>query len=248
MAAPFVAGQAALLLGYDVSLNVFDVADLIGGTANPLSLDNQSRRPLLGAGKIDVLASLVALAEGEIPNGPRLLGDDCGADPVVQGDESTGICQSLLGAVIVRDLQVPQGANCTLNGTQVQGNIKVGKDASLTAQGITVIGNIQGDGARLVEVLAGSTLGGSIQLKQGGPVRIENASVSRDVQLESNTGVLNIMGNQVGGNIQVFQTVGEVTIADNIVNGNLQCKGNSPPPSGGNNTVRGNKEDQCAGL
>ena len=248
MAAPFVAGQAALLLGYDDSLNIFNVAELIGGTANPLSLDNQSRRSLLSAGKINVLASLAALAEGEFPDGPRLLDDDCGAGSVVQEDESTGVCQSFLGAITVRDLQVPQGANCTLNGTQVHGNIKIGKDASLTAQGVTVIGNIQGDGARLVEVLAGSTVGGSIQLKQGGPVRIENGSIGRDIQLESNKGVLNVMGNQVGGNIQVLQTVGDVTIADNIVNGNLQCKGNSPSPTGGNNTVRGNKEDQCAGL
>ena len=248
MAAPFVAGQAALLLGYDASLTIFDVADLIGGTAKPLRLDNQSRSSLLGAGKINVLASLVALAEGEFPGGPELLDDDCGADPEVGGDDNTGACQSFLGAVTVRDLHVPQGANCVLNGTRVQGNIKVEKDASLTVQDVTVIGNIQAEGARLVEVLAGSTVGGSIQLKHGGPARIENVSVNRDIQLESNKGVLSVIGNQVGGNMQVFQSAGDLTIANNIVNGNLQCKENSPAPSGGNNTVWGNKEDQCAGL
>jgi subtilisin family serine protease len=248
MAAPFVSGQAALLLSYDPSLDILDVADLLGGTAQSLDSANGRQAGLLGAGKINVLASLVALAEGEIPNGPGLLAEDCGAVPPVGGDDVTGTCQSLLGAVTVRDLQVPQGANCTLNGTRVEGNIKVEKDASLTAQGVTFTGNIQGEGARLVEVLAGSTVWGSIQLKHGGPVRIENTSVNRDIQLESNKGVLNVLGNQFGGNIQVFQTVGDVTIANNTVNGNLQCKGNSPPPGGGNNTVRGNKEDQCAGL
>ena len=245
MAAPFVAGQAALLLGYEASLNVFDVADLIGGTAK---LDNQSGNSLLGAGKIDILASLVALAKGEFPGGPESLDEDCGAGPVIGGDHGTGICRGFLGAVTVKDLQVPQGADCTLKGTQIQGNIKIEKDASLTAHGVTVMGNIQGEGARLVKVLAGSTVEGSIQHKQGGLVRIEHASIKGDIKLESNKGALTVTGNHVAGNIQVFQTVGDVTIANNIVSGNLQCKENNPPPSGGNNIVRGNKEDQCAGL
>jgi subtilisin family serine protease len=248
MAAPFASGQAALLLSYEVSLNLFDVADLIGGTAKSLSLDNQSRSSLLGAGKVNVLASLVALAEGEFPDGPQLLDDDCGEGSAAEGDDGTVTCQSFLESLTVKNLQVPQGASCTLNGTRVQGNIKVEKDASLTVQGATVVGNIQAEGARLVEVLAGSTVGGNIQLKQGGPVRIENVSVSRDIQFESTKGILNVTDNQVGGNIQVIQTMGGVTIANNTVNGNLQCKENSPSPGGGNNTVRGNKEDQCAGL
>jgi subtilisin family serine protease len=248
MAAPFASGQAALLLSYDVSLNLFAVADLIAGTAKPLSLDSHSRISLLGAGKVNVLASLVALAEGEFPDRSESFDDDCEADPVIQGDHHTGICQGFLGEVTVKELQVPQGANCTLNGTRVQGNIKVEKDASLTVQGVTVLGNIQAEGARLVEVLAGSTVAGNIQLKQGGPVRIENVSVSRDIQFESNKGILSVIDNRVGGNMQVFQTAGGATIANNIVKGNLQCKENSPSPGGGSNTVRGNKEDQCAGL
>ena len=246
MAAPFVAGQAALLLSYDVSLDVLDVADLIGGTAQPLNLDNPLRRSLLGAGKINVFAGLVALAEGDIPDGPGLLDEDCGADPMIQEGDST--CQGFLGAVTVKNLQVPQGVSCTLNGTRVEGNIKVEKDASLTVQNVTVIGSIQAESARLVEVLAGSMVWGNIQLKQGGPVRIENVRVKRDIQFESNQGIASIAGNQVGGNLQVFHTVGGINIANNIVNGNLQCKENSPSPDGGNNTVQGNKEDQCAGL
>jgi subtilisin family serine protease len=120
MAAPFVAGQAALLLGYDASLNVFDVADLIGGTAQSLDSANRRGAGLLGAGKIDVAASLSALVEGQMVDAPELIDDDCVGGDENGNDDSTGICQSLLGAVTVRDLQVPQGANCTLNGTRVQ--------------------------------------------------------------------------------------------------------------------------------
>lgn len=93
-----------------------------------------------------------------------------------------------------------------------------------------------------------STIGGSIQLKQGSSARVEFVSVNGDIQFESNNGVLSAVGNQVGGNIQVFQNRGGVTASDNTVNGNLQCKENNPAPMGGNNIVQGNKEDQCARL
>jgi hypothetical protein len=39
-----------------------------------------------------------------------------------------------------------------------------------------------------------------------------------------------------------------VAIRRNVIDGNLQCKENHPAPTGGNNIVQGNKEDQCAGL
>jgi hypothetical protein len=110
------------------------------------------------------------------------------------------------------------------------------------------MGNIQADGASLVEVLAGSSVGGSIQLKQSGSARVEYVIVNGDIQFESNNGVLSIAGNQVGGNMQAFQNVGGITIVENNINGSLQCKENNPAPTGGNNTVQGNKEDQCAGL
>jgi subtilisin family serine protease len=80
MAAPFVTGQAALLLGYDPSLELEDLADLMGGTAHPLDSSRQARRSLLGAGKIDVLASLQTLASGQIPDSRELLDDDCEDD------------------------------------------------------------------------------------------------------------------------------------------------------------------------
>jgi len=159
-----------------------------------------------------------------------------------------GTCQGSLGAVTVANLEVPQGTSCMLDGTRVQGNIFVRNDASLTAQRVTVIGNIQAEGASSVAVLADSTVDGSIQLKQGGAARVENVIVNGAIQFESNNGALSAAGNQVGENIQVFENGGGITIADNIVKGNLQCKENNPAPAGGNNTVQGTKEDQCAGL
>lgn len=68
MAAPFVAGQAALLLSLNPTLTVVQVADLMGGTAVPLDPYNPGYIGQLGAGQIDVIASLQALQAGTIPN------------------------------------------------------------------------------------------------------------------------------------------------------------------------------------
>jgi hypothetical protein len=50
------------------------------------------------------------------------------------------------------------------------------------------------------------------------------------------------------GDVQAFDNDCGLLIADNVIDGNLQCHGNDPPPTGGNNRVSGNKEDQCANL
>jgi hypothetical protein len=143
---------------------------------------------------------------------------------------------------------VPQNGSCTLDGTKVEGTIKVENGASLTAWRVTVIGNVQAEGAELVRVLTDSTVGGSIQIKQGGAARVDKVRVNGDIQYESNSGALSATRNVVGGNIQVFQNTAGVDIVENTVDGNLQCKENVPPPTGDKNVVHGNKEDQCAHL
>jgi subtilisin family serine protease len=84
MAAPFAAGQAALLLSLDPDLDVVQVADLMGGSAVNINPVNPGYTNQLGAGQIDVIASLQALQAGNIPD-LGLLDDDCseGDDAVV---------------------------------------------------------------------------------------------------------------------------------------------------------------------
>jgi hypothetical protein len=54
------------------------------------------------------------------------------------------------------------------------------------------------------------------------------------------------MGTQVAQDVQVFENDGGASIYNNVINGNLQCKQNDPAPTGDNNRVGGNKEDQCS--
>ena len=157
-------------------------------------------------------------------------------------------CTSTLGAITVDNLRVPSGRVCTLNGTHVQGTIKVESNATLNASGVRVIGNIQAEGAKLVKVTGGATVGGSIQIVQGKAATINRVRVNGDILFDDNTGALKAAKNTVGGNLQAFQNTGGVSIAGNRIDGNLQCKENMPQPTGGSNIVQGNKEDQCSRL
>jgi hypothetical protein len=136
-------------------------------------------------------------------------------------------CRGAIGARTVDNLRVPQGATCTLKGTRVKGTVKVERGATLRASKIRVVGNVQAEGASNVNV-AYSRVGGSVQIVQGKNSRLYGNAVNADVQYFKNRGVVSVSRNRIGGN--------------------LQCKENRRRPTGGQNVVRGNKEDQCARL
>ena len=93
----------------------------------------------------------------------------------------------------------------------------------------------------------GSRVGGSVQVKQGGGAAVTESAVDGSIQLESNRPALRVRTRR-WVRVQAFQNRGGVEIEDNRIDGNLQCKSNSPAPTGGGNTVQGNKEDQCRRL
>jgi hypothetical protein len=180
---------------------------------------------------------------------PALLLAVSGAGLVAAGpataEERT--CRGTIAAVTLDNLRVPQGATCTLNGTRLQGTIKVEGGATLRANAVRVVGNVQAEGARSVTVLD-SRVGGSIQLVQGGAANVRRNIVNADILFDDNSRALASVNNTIGGNLQAFQNTGGVAVSRNRIDGNLQCKENAPPPTGGGNVVQGNKEDQCRGL
>lgn len=172
------------------------------------------------------------------------LGAAVGVHGVLYANDAT--CTGVIGVQRFENLEVPAGAACTLNGTRIDGNIKVYNNATLTANEVVVGGNVQAEGAASVTVNS-SRIGGSVQIKQGGGATVDQTQVDGDIQLESNSRALGVTFNRVGGNIQVFQNRGGATISDNVINGNLQCKENTPAPAGGRNRAA-SYEDQCAGF
>lgn len=158
------------------------------------------------------------------------------------------VCTGFIGNTTVDNLLVPSNSECDLSNVRVMGTIQIAINATITTRNIVVIGNVQAENARQVNILENSRIGGSVQVKQGGGAIISDSTVDSDVQFESNSGFFQASRNFVGGNVQVFQNSGGVEIIQNTIDGNLQCKENVPMPTGGANTVRGSKEDQCSQL
>ena len=168
--------------------------------------------------------------------------------PVASASAEEFTCRGTVGARTLDNVRVPQGATCVLEGTRVEGTITVQNDATLRARDVRVIGNVQGENASLVVVAAGSRIGGSVQVVQGGAARVIGSDVTGDIQFDEQSRALRVLRNDVGGSVQVMQNTGGVEISRNTIDGNLQCKENVPAPTGGGNMVGGNKEDQCATL
>src|SRR5687767_11532275 len=89
-------------------------------------------------------------------------------------------CTGAIGPETVDNVRVPEGMACTMEGTLVQGTVKVERGATLVAQGVRVIGNVQGEGAAGV-TLRSSTVGGSVQVKQGGSAETTGSRVTGDI-------------------------------------------------------------------
>lgn len=168
--------------------------------------------------------------------------------PAPQAEER--VCRGTIGATTVDNLGVPQGASCTLNGTRVEGTVKVERNARLTANGIRVKGNVQSEGFKNIVLRQASVVVGSVQLENGlsdGSGRVINTRINGDLQFFSNEARMIARGNTILANFQANQNMGGLVIENNRVAENLQCQSNSPPPTGGNNTA-GDKEGQCARL
>jgi hypothetical protein len=160
------------------------------------------------------------------------------------------VCHGTIGATTVDNLRVPQGATCTLNGTKVEGTVKVESRAKLYANAVRVIGNVQSEGFQTIVVREGSRVGGSVQLengRSGGTGKVISSRINGDVQFFSNDARMVAQGNTILANLQAVSNTGGVVIKNNRISENLQCKQNNPPPVGGGNTA-GDKEDQCARL
>jgi hypothetical protein len=160
------------------------------------------------------------------------------------------VCRGSIGARTVDNLLVPSGATCTLNGTKVEGTVKVESGAKLYAEGIRVIGNVQSEGFKVVSLRSGSRVGGSVQLENGqsgGSGKVISTRINGDLQFFSNEAKMVARKDTILGNLQAVSNTGGLVIENNQIAENLQCKQNDPPPTGGGNTA-GDKEDQCAKL
>lgn len=156
-------------------------------------------------------------------------------------------CTNLrIGAVMVDNVEVPDGMACQLDGTTVTGSVKALTDATLfVGNGAQVAGSIVGDGAHHVELTgATSRVGGNFEVKKGGSATLASAEVAGTAVFEEMTGTVSVGGARAGGGMNVTKNTGATTVANNTVIGALQCFDNAPAPVVGGNSADA-LEGQC---
>jgi hypothetical protein len=162
------------------------------------------------------------------------------------GPDSTGLCKGTIGTVRVGDVHVPPGATCTLRGTTVSGQVSIGSGGTLIAHGAVVGGDVEGRGTQYVAILSWSSIGGALNLVQGGAATIRHARIGRNVQWTMQRGQLALQQTIIRGDLDLDQNRGAVLIARNRIGGDLQCHHNSRRPVRISNVIAGQRAGQCA--
>ena len=151
------------------------------------------------------------------------------------------VCNGTLGAVTIEDsLTVPSGATCTLNGTNVHGDVIVEGNGALKASGAVISGKVKARGARWIDI-QGSNIGKSLEIE---------GTFSTPTPTTPNL----ILKNTVGENMKLKKNSTAFRVEQNSIRKKLDCKDNHPDPTGFGNTAgkmkkaKKGKKSECSEL
>lgn len=184
------------------------------------------------------------------------------------------VCDGALSNVVVGDVSVPYGTDCTLENVLVDGSITTEPDAGAVSLRSTVVtGDVTTQSLRLE--LRGAVVGGDLSATDTADgVAVTRSAVSGAASFLNTSTGLKIgdldsfaNGNVFGGTLSIATTFGPATIGSNavvgdllvrggraaatvrrnLVGGALDCSGGVPAPTGSAN-LAGSKLGQCAAL
>ncbi len=166
--------------------------------------------------------------------------------------EMSGGTLVLSNTVVTGNIQMTGASTFSMSlSTVIQGNLQVQNTSLSTAPdvvcGATINGNLQfldsatGIDLGSLTVCPGNTIGGSLQVQDNsGPVQILDITVNGNLQVQNNTGSTQINGNTVSGNVQVENNTASTQANGNTVGGNLQIENNTVSTQVFSNAVKGN--------
>lgn len=211
MAAPFAAGQAALVLADDPDLTAVEVVARIVETAVPISGPVPRR--------IDAAAALGVGAPAEEGVCAHFMGAVLVDNLFVPANASC----TLSGTRVQGSITVDKGGTLTAWRVVVDGNIQAEEAAVIRLlAGTAVDGNVQIKKGGAVDV-DGAYVDGDVQLEsQTGTLSITGSQIDGNVQLFKNRGDILIAGNIIYGNLQCKENRRRPTGGNNVVYGKAE--------------------------
>jgi hypothetical protein len=127
---------------------------------------------------------------------------------------------------------VPEGADCTLSGARVSGDVQVREEGTLLSQGATIDGSVLGPNVRWIVLQFETQVGGDVRIK-GANAGFEsgfdvNVRVGGDALIEKNQGSVFVDGAIVEGNLEVSKNIPSrrIHVEFNTVGGNIKVEKN----------------------
>jgi hypothetical protein len=125
-------------------------------------------------------------------------------------------------------LDVPAGANCViLPGTQLAGDVTVGKGASLTCKGATFGHDLHVDHAASVSLSFCSVVHDLQIVGVSGAVSVTDSAVGHDMHVVNNSGPIDIVADGVGHDIQIDNNTGGGVVGGNTAGHDFSIQNNS---------------------
>lgn len=155
------------------------------------------------------------------------------------GNASARSCNGTIGAVTVDEVTVPFGATCRLEGTIVEGDIKVFPGGTLDASAVRVDGNVQAVDAAAVTLRDASRVNGDVQVKRRALATVTDTYIGGDLQVEERDASLVARNVTVDGNVQVSKAA-TASLTELRVDGDVQFVENRRALSAVSTVVRGN--------
>jgi hypothetical protein len=157
--------------------------------------------------------------------------DDFSASGNTGWDEKRGqcdqitVCDEPLTGVTLDDVVVETDGVCTLTGSTVTGDVRVGRDGFFQATNTDIAGGVRAYRALTVFLNEGSTVGGSVRTDRTFQVFVFDSSVTRDLEVRRSSDRIHICGNTLlEGDIEVERSGPDILIGDPDT---VDCAGNT---------------------
>jgi hypothetical protein len=135
------------------------------------------------------------------------------------------VCDEPLTGVTLDDVIVDRDGVCTLTGSTVTGDVRVGRNGFLQATNTDIAGSVKAYKALTLFIDGGSSVGGSVRADRTFQVFVFDSSVTRDLEVRRSDDRVHICGNTIlEGDIEVDHSGRDILIGDPKA---VDCAGNT---------------------
>jgi hypothetical protein len=132
-------------------------------------------------------------------------------------------CTGIMVDIAARDVNVPDGAACTLVDSSVRNDVRVREDSYFQATNTDIGGDIRSRDSQTVFVEAGSGVGGIIETRNTAQVFVFGSFIGDEIDVYGASDQTHICGNRVRWDIEVTASRHDILVGDPLA---VDCAGN----------------------